>query len=236
MVDYTRAAVEKTISDFRRFGFIFNIVIELLSISYLVYAMIAGAGIIYLNIALAVLSLAYLTFYVIVGMDPEKKKLYTSTKNGYKALKITVYTVNLGITVYGIYIATEELSFVTIVMAAATTIGWAINLLVTFFVSYLSSKANFLVRAIEADIEEAKRPVEKVDNFIKKLRGEEIKPKDPPDKTDVLLEKTVTEFREKKRAEKEKRRAERWGRFSGFFSRGESSEDIVIDPDEQENK
>lgn len=229
MIDYTRAAIDKTLSDFRRFGFVFNIAIELLSISYLVYAIIAGAGVIYLNVALVALSLAYLTFYIIIGCDFKKRKLFISTKKRYKSLKIAVHTINLGITVYGIYIATEQLSFISIVMAAATTVGWAINLLVTFTVNYLSSKANFIVRAIEADIEEAKRPVEKVDNFFKRIRGEEIKPKDPPDKTRILLESTVNAFREKKRAEKERRKAERrTGR--------EAACEIIIEPREEVKK
>ena len=94
-------------------------------------------------------------------------------------------------------------------MAAATTIGWALNVLITFTLNYLSAKANFIIKAIEADIEQTMRPVEKVTNFIKKVKGEEVEPKEPPDKTRVLLESTVYAFREKRRAEKEKRRAEK---------------------------
>lgn len=232
MIDYTRAAIDKTLNDFKRFGFVFNIVIELLSISYLIYAIIAGAGVIYANIALAAVSLAYLAFYIIVGREPEKKKLYAQTKSSYKAFKIAVHTVNLGIIVYGIYIATEEPSFVSIVMAAATTVGWAINLLVTFSISYLSSKANFIIRAIEADIEEAKRPVEKVDNFFKKIRGEEIKPKDPPDKTRVLLESTVYAFRQKKRAEKEKRISEKQRKLNEKKSNNGFASEFIIEDTE----
>ena len=236
MIDYTRAAIDKTLTDFKRFGFIFNIVIELLSISYLIYAIIAGVGFIYANIALAAVSFAYLTFYIIVGRDSEKKKLFASTKSSYKLFKIAVHTLNLGITVYGIYIATEEPSFISIVMAAATTVGWAINILVTFSINYLSLKAHFIVRAIEADIEEAKRPVEKVDNFIKKIRGEEIKPKDPPDKTRILLESTVYAFREKKRAEKERRKAERRERITDFFFSKGGSDDVEAESDEERNE
>ena len=140
MVDYTRAAIEKTINDFKRFGFIFNIVIELLCLSYLAYAIFAGFGIFYLNIVLASVSLAYLIFYIIIGRDPEKKKTFVQTKRGYRYFKIAVHTVSLGITVYGIYIATEEPEFVTVVMAALTTVGWGINLLVTFFLSYFSEE------------------------------------------------------------------------------------------------
>ena len=235
MIDYTRAAIDKTLNDFKRFGFIFNIVIELLTISYLVYAIIAGVGIIYLNVALVTLSLAYLTFYIVIGRDPEKKKLCVQTKRSYKYFKIAVHTVSLGITVYGLYIATEEPSFVSIVMAAATTVGWAINLLVTFSINYISSKANFIVRAIEADIEEAKRPVEKVDNFLKKIRGEEIKPKDAPDKTRALLESTVYAYREKKRIEKEKRKAERWSKITERFTSGTEGE-IIIETHEEVKK
>ncbi len=229
MIDYTRAAIDKTLNDFKRFGFIFNIVIEALSIVYLVYAIIAGAGIIYLNIALLAASLAYIVFYLIVGMDSEKKKLYARTKSGYKVFKIAVHTVNLGIIVYGIYIATEKMSFVSILLAAATTVGWALNLLVTFAVSYLSSKANFIVRAIEADIEKAKRPVERVDNFFKRIRGEEIKPKDPPDKTRIILENTVKAFRERKRAEKEKRLKEKRSRFGAKRNNPGVADEFIIE-------
>lgn len=209
MIDYTRAAIDKTLNDFKRFGFVFNIVIESLSIIYLIYAIIAGAGFIFVNIPLAVISVSYLVFFVITGRDLEKKKLCESAKQKYRILKIAVHTLNLGVTIYGIYIASEELSFISIVMAAATTIGWALNLLITFTVNYLSAKANFIIKAIEADIEHTMRPVEKVTNFIKRVKGEEVEPKEPPDKTRVLLESTVQAFREKRRAEKERRMAER---------------------------
>ena len=235
MIDYTRAAVEKTLGDFRRFGFIFNIVIELLSISYLIYAVAAGAGFIYANIPLLALSVGYLTFYIALGLDKDKKKLVVSAKQGYKFFKIAVHTLNLGITVYGIYIATEELSFVSIVLAAITTVGWALNLLITFSVNYLSAKANFIVRAIEADIEEAKRPVEKVTNFIKKVRGEEIEEKPAPDKTRIALDKTVLEFRKRKKAEKEQRAAERRRKAAEKIS-GKIYEEIIIEPNEKVNK
>lgn len=209
MIDYTKAAIEKTVADLKRFGFTFNIATEIFSILYLIYAIAVGGGYLIANIILAALSLSYLIFYVITHNNPDAKAACVLTKAAYKWVKLGIKAFTLGVTVYGIYIATEHVTLVSIVMASAMVISWTLNVILTLSINYFSAKAKFIIAAIEADFENMLRPVEKVGNFIKKVRGQEIAEKPAPSKTRILLESTVLEYREKKKAEKEEKLKER---------------------------
>jgi hypothetical protein len=63
MLDYTKAAVKKTVDDFRRLDYLRNLVTQVVYIFYLVYALFAGAGYVWANAVLRGLSLAYLIFF-----------------------------------------------------------------------------------------------------------------------------------------------------------------------------
>ena len=202
MIDYTKAAIEKTIADLKRFGFIFSVATEIFSIIYLIYAIAVGGGYLIANIILAVLSLSYLIFYVTTNNNPNAKAARVLTKAAYKWVKLGLKAFTLGVTIYGIYVATDHLTLVSVLMAAAMTISWTLNLVLTVTINYFASKAKFIMAAMEADFENIMRPVEKVGNFIKKVRGEEIEEKPAPDKTRILLDSTVQEYREKKKAER----------------------------------
>ena len=209
MIDYTKAAIEKTVADLKRFGFTFNIATELFSILYLIYAIAVGGGYLAANIILAALSLSYLIFYVITHNNPDAKAARILTKAAYKWVKLGIKAFTLGVTVYGIYIATEHVTLLSVVMASAMVIGWTLNIILTLCINYFSSKAKFIIAAMEADMENLLRPVEKVGNFIKKVRGQEIEEKPVPSKTRILLEHTVKEYREKKKAERSETLKER---------------------------
>ncbi len=209
MIDYTKAAIEKTVADLKRFGFMFNIATEIFSILYLIYAIAVGGGYLIANIILAILSLSYLIFYVITQNNHDAKSARILTKAAYKWVKLGIKAFTLGVTVYGIYIATEHVTLISIVMASAMVISWTLNVILTISINYFSSKAKFIIAAIEADFENILRPVEKVGNFIKRVRGQEIEEKPAPDKTRILLERTVYEYREKKKAEKAEKIKER---------------------------
>lgn len=209
MIDYTRAAIEKNITDLKIFGFRFNIATEIFSILYLIYAIIVGGGYLIANIVLALLSLSYLIFYIITQNNPEAKSARILTKAAYKWIKLGIKAFTLGVTVYGIYIATEHVTLLSVVMASAMVISWTLNVILTLCINYFSSKAKFIIAAIEADFENMMRPVEKVGNFIKKVRGQDVEEKPAPDKTRILLESTVYEYRERKKAEKTEKIKER---------------------------
>lgn len=209
MIDYTRAAIEKTVTDLKIFGFRFNIATEIFTVLYLIYAVIVGAGYLIANIILGILSLSYLVFYISTQNNPDAKAARILTKAAYKWIKLGIKAFTLGVTVYGIYIATDHVTLLSVVMASAMVLSWTLNVILTLCINYFSSKAKFIIAAIEADFENMMRPVEKVGNFIKKVRGQEIEEKPAPDKTRILLESTVNEYRERKKTEKAEKIKER---------------------------
>ena len=64
MFDYTKAAFNTIVDDFKLIDFLFKIVFQFLYIAYLVYAIVVGAGFLWVNIAMFVLVVMYLPFEI----------------------------------------------------------------------------------------------------------------------------------------------------------------------------
>ena len=56
MFIYSRAVFNKIIEDIKKFIFIFSLIMQTVYIGYLVYAIVIGAGILYVNITLLILA------------------------------------------------------------------------------------------------------------------------------------------------------------------------------------
>lgn len=210
MIDYTRVAIAKTVDDVKRFAYFFNIAVQLLSLAYLIYAIAVGAGIVYFNVIFLALTAGYLLFYLVTHGDVEKKKTRASVQKAYRLIKLAVKTAALGIAVYGVYIAVEHTTLVSITMTALNIVGWTLQVTVSLAVSFVENKISFIATAVEADIEDALRPVEKVGSFIKRVGGKPTEEKEAPDKRRAALDEAVFEYREKKRREREERKNARW--------------------------
>ena len=115
----------------------------------------------------------------------------------------------MGVAVYGIYIATEHTTLVSIVMAALNIISWTLQLILTLTVSFAEARVYLIAEAVKADAAKFTRPIESVGNLIKKARGEEIAPKEEPSKGFKKLDKLVLEHKEKKQLKRLEAKAER---------------------------
>ena len=128
---YTRAATLKIYDDLKKFIFIFSVTTQALYIGYLIYALCAGAGIIYANISFLALASAYLAFLLIYAKrkkDEAKDKIETVSKI-YRWTRIILKAGTLAATVYGIHIAATSVTFTTVLLAALTTIAWVLSIL-----------------------------------------------------------------------------------------------------------
>ena len=65
MLDYTRAAIDKTISDIKNTGYIISIGSQSIYICYLIYALFASVGNTVVNAILLALSVGYFIFYLV---------------------------------------------------------------------------------------------------------------------------------------------------------------------------
>jgi len=176
MLDYTVVAAEKTVSDIKRLSLIFTISTQLLYIGYLVYALIAKLGFTWINITLLSLCSAYFVFFLAVNKRQEKKikEAKRSARHAYKFLKISVSSFNLIVLLYSIYAFPEEVKPISVVLASLMTVVWVLQLVIELLAIFAERRMKLFVTALKADFEVVTKPISNAQNFVKKIRGEEI--------------------------------------------------------------
>lgn len=214
MIDYTKAAINKLISDFKRFFYFFQIGTYIVYLLYLVYALIAQKGIVYVNVALLVLTAAYLTFFIYYKQSEiQNKRLKQTVKTIFKWCKRGIKLFTIGVALYGLYYTAKDVTVISVVLSAFMIIGFVLDILFEAVIYFVTNKMNFIYEAVQADIEKTLKPVTTVGNFFKKLKGEEIEEKQPT-KNRVKLDELVAIAKaekqqkkaDKKQAKKEKKR------------------------------
>ncbi len=205
MLDYTKAAIQKTVDDFKRLDYIRNVATQTLYIAYLIYALCAGAGILWANIALLSASLLYFFFFLFITRI-YKKPLTKILMQVFKRLKQLVRLATLGIMVYGIYTATKHLTAPAVIFAAFLIVGWLLQIVFEVVFKFFIHRAQFVLEGIEADYEQLTKPVKSVGNFFKKIVGKDVEEQKEPTKQRIWLDEKVAanraEKQEKKRTEK----------------------------------
>ncbi len=204
MFEYTRAAFDKTINDFKLALHAFNILSQLIYIGYLIYAIVIPSATNYINIPLLIISVAYLLFYLVFynKQDLASKEQKSLIKHSFKWAKIGFKLISLVTTVYGIYTATHHVTTLSVSLAALMIVAWILSLALELISIYIETNIRMFQTALEADVEAILRPVQTVGNVIKKITGKEIEPPKEPTKTRKRLDKLVESFKEKKRKKK----------------------------------
>ena len=187
MLDYTKAAFGKIVEDFKKFLFIFGIGAQSISIIYLIYALFASQGILVVNIILLLLSTAYLIFLCVQGVNAENNIRHKLAKRIYTWSKLIIKLYTLAIALYALNFTVDNALSFSVVLTALQLIGWVLQVLFEIISLLLEKLYNLVYTAIQADIEQIKKPMTSVGNFFKKVAGKEIDEPEPPSKTRVPL-------------------------------------------------
>ncbi len=212
MLDYTKAAIKKTVEDFKRLDYIRNLATQILYAAYLIYAVCTPAGKLWADIPLLVLSIAYLIVFVVATNQNA-----TQTQKKFKKVCTTVFTrskqviklFTIVVMIYGIYAATTHVTAISVVLSAFTIVGWILQVIFEVILKYFLSRAHFILEGMEADYETMLKPVKTVGNFFKKVAGKEVEPEKEKSKNRLWLEEKVAENKEAKRQEKLRKRQAR---------------------------
>ncbi len=216
MFDYTKTAVNKIWTDFKKFFYICNIVTQIVYLTYLAYALIAQTGNPWVNGILLALSLAYFVFFLVMTTGEKTKEKKRGKKIGdriFKYLKQLIALYNLAVIVYGFYGVYTASSHVTIasliqlVQIVFMTIGWVLGLVFNVVELIVESRVHFLLEGLEADYQELTKPVKTVGNFFKKVTGQEIEPEKEKSKSRLWLDEKVKAGREAKKQAKAEKKA-----------------------------
>ena len=194
MLDYTKMAIRQTVSDLKRTDYIRNVATQIIYIIYLIYTFIAKTGYLALNIILFVLAVSYFVFFLTVtslGKSPEGKALKKRGTAVYVWCKRLVKLFTLGLTIYGICTAVEHVSPVSVVLAALMIVGWCLQIIFEVLIKILTNRVNFIIEALEADLDSMLKPVRSVGNFFKKMTGKEVTPQKEMTKNQLRLKEKV---------------------------------------------
>ena len=173
MLEYTKTVLNQTIDDIKKLGTVINFSTQSIYIAYLIYAIIAPVGILYVNIPLLVVSCAYLVFSIVMESKKHKKtddKIKTKVKDAYTAAKSIILLpalINALIT-----LATLESDNITfsLLFTILMIFSYVMTILITVITKIVERRLAMFMVAIKADIE----PVMNAYNSFRKFKGERV--------------------------------------------------------------
>ena len=198
MFKYTRTAISSIIEDMKKYYKIFNYGSLIFTGAYFIYALITQSGNFIANIILASLFVGYTIFkFATAKMDikPAKKVV----KRSYAWVKLGIKTFTLGAMIYGIYMATTNVSAISTIIATLMIILWVLQVLLEIIVEVIEDKKDLLIAGWTKDVEEFKKPVTAVSDVIKKIKGKETEPEAEKSKEIIYLEKKIAEKKKSKK-------------------------------------
>lgn len=214
MFDYTQAAAKQIAADFQKVLYIVSVCSQAVYIGYLIYALCAGAGVLWVNLVLLAISAAYFIFFLITtkgGKLPGGAKAKIVQKTGkrvYKYCKLLIKIYPLALTIYGLYQTTEKVSFLALLLICFMMIGWILQIVFEVFGAIFTNRFALIMDGVKADVEEIKRPVTAVGNFFKKITGKEVETPQEPTKNQLKLREKVEQFRAERKEKRELKKQE----------------------------
>ena len=167
---YTRAMIDKILSELGHFLKIFGIALDFLYIGYLITAIFIPVGIPIINGILVTLALGQFIFNAVYDIEDDKKeKLNKRTvRRIVQYTKLTVNAISLGIVIYTTAISLSSNNPAVWILPIITAVLWMIKVLFEILLKYFDSRAEFILDAFKLDI----APVYKAHNFINTLKGQ----------------------------------------------------------------
>lgn len=165
---YTRAAIDKILSELKRFCSIFINSIQALYIGYLITAIFIPVGIPVVNGILAALLLGYFIFKLVHRADKKDTNKTKSVKHAIKHTKIVLKFISLGVVIYTTAISIGSGNPAVWIMPIITAMLWIISVLFEILVAYLDKRKDLLIDAMKMDA----APIYKANNFLSALKGE----------------------------------------------------------------
>lgn len=179
MLDYTKAAVSKTISDIKNIAFVSRLLFYISGIIIPVYNLLFLKEPLVLHIVSLCLSVAVLILYLVyrdTDDKREKKKLKVKRKQVKKANK-TVKLICRAYTVlcagYAVFVLGEEFSAFSMLITLFAIITLIISVIFELVKWVISRRAHMIYNAFREDLAPL-NPVNGVGNIIRRIKGEPV--------------------------------------------------------------
>ena len=205
MFDYTKAAVEKLVEDFKKVVYALTLGTQIAYVLYLCYALLAPSGNPIINGLLLVLSLSYLVFFLVMteyGKTPDGKQTKRLVKKIYGICKKLIKLYTLGIAVYGLCMTANNVNPLSLILTVFMVVGFVLQIIFDTLLGIISKRVNLIIEAVIADKNNLVQPVKTVGNFFKKLTGQEIEPETEPSKNIAMLDQRIEKKKAQEKEEK----------------------------------
>lgn len=203
MFKYTKAGIRLIVDQFKLFAKICKLGFLLFNICFYIVALAMNLGNRYVNIALLAVISIYGIFDIFF-LGRLKKKQKRAVKRSVKWLKFGIRFLGLASAIYGLYLAAESANAITIILTTLSIIWWVIQVFLEIVVEVIQTKADLLIAGWKKDVEDIKKPVTKVSNFFKKVKGEEIPESDIDQSQIDVLDSYIVEEEKKNHKSKKK--------------------------------
>ena len=132
------------INKFKRILNFFKITSLLMTLVYFIYALVTERGNNIINIVLTVIYFIYMVI-TIIGIIKNNKGVKKAAKKGYKWAKMLIKLFTLASTLYGIYTATTDVTFISVLMAVFMAGFYLMKLFFSLMVEIISYQVKKVV-------------------------------------------------------------------------------------------
>ncbi|MBQ3063179.1 MAG: hypothetical protein IJC99_00035 [Clostridia bacterium] len=209
MLKYSRASVGVIKQELASISFFVTLLSTLLMMTYLVYAIVVGYGILAANIALCMITAINFCTYIL--MHRAEKRGVKNTRNWIKhacrIAKLCINAVSIATIAYAVVTTPDEVSAGTLVLLPMMIIFWVLQAILEMVTLYVKSRIDLLLAGLQLDFDHVITPIAKVKNMMSAVMGEASEEPAPVSAHHERLLKRRAEQAEVARKEKWKRRA-----------------------------
>lgn len=199
---YTKEAINVIIQTAKKALFWIAFFTQCLTIIYLIYTLITHSGNALINSILLVISVFAFFYFLQTSFSEAKQKNGNAVKHILSFSKLFIKLFNLGIIIYGFYTAASTVSPISIIITVFMILFWIIQIIVEILTILIVYLKNFVLEAIDADLNSLTRPFTSTGNFFRRLVGKEVKTTAEPSSVQQKLAKRIQEKKEQKKQEK----------------------------------
>ena len=186
----TKAAIMLIWNEFKNIGLIFGIASHALTIGYLIITLFTNTGLWYVNgilLTLAVVNAAFAIYFELY--EKSAKKLKKTVSAVYKWSKRTIKLFTLGITFYGLFLATTNLTPLSLISPILIAVAWLLDVLIAIICMVIEAKLDYILEAITADL----KHIPLIGKEVQKLTHKGMNVGQPSDKLEQLNEMAIAD-------------------------------------------
>ena len=164
MFNNTKNAIEKITVGARRTLLTLRLSVHLIYLAYLIYAITADIGVMWINSLMATATIAFIIAYIILYESGRgAKKKMKATKRFYKRFKLLARLFSVISAVYSIISAADAVSPLAVISASLAAFLWIAQFLAEIIISALKNMKNRIFSNVKKDVKNLK-------NFFKNAK------------------------------------------------------------------